>query len=69
MFSLAASKGRFSATLKFPIAAVHPSLQTNLSNRFQIISVMLSVLFIFLKMCPTYQTSSVSHMLFIAKSI
>lgn len=68
-FSLAASTGRFSASLKFPVAAVHPSLWTNISNRFQMISVMPSALFKFLKMCPTYQTSSVSHMLCIARSI
>lgn len=49
--------------------AIQLLLWTNISNRFQMVSVMLSVSFKFVKTCPIYQTSSVSHMLFIARSI
>lgn len=68
MFNLAALKGRFSASLKFPITAVQLSLWTNISNRFQMISVMFSFIHI-CKICPTYQTSSLPHILLIARSI
>lgn len=49
--------------------AIQLLLWTNISNRFQMVSVMLNVSFKFVKTCPIYQTSSVSHMLFIARSI
>lgn len=45
------------------------SLWANISNRFQSILCCSVFLFIFVKMCPTYQTSSVLHTLFRVRNI